>query len=197
MTPSTNPPKTLKSREVAAAAAQSERPRMPAAFSKDPESRRILEEMIFNDRFSEDFEAKTIMVGLDEATAIRAGNALPCIGTSSLTSCVGLAAYDAVAHVGAVAHVRLTASAPDLAHVAKMISHLVDTAYAVGGRNFVLYSFNGRNGNREWNEQLSGFLEQEAGALIAAGTVSRFEQREEHNFVLDARTGDIFTAKVD
>jgi hypothetical protein len=170
---------------------------MPAAFSSNAESRRILEEMIFNDRFSEEFEGKTVMVGLDEASAIKSSNAFPFIGTSSLTSCVGIAAYDPDAKVGAVAHIKLTTSARDFGHVAKMIARLIDTANAVGGRTFILYSFNGRNGSREWNDQLAGFLEREAVTLIASGTVSRFEQREEHNFVLDTRSGEIFTAKID
>ncbi|MFH0884577.1 MAG: hypothetical protein V1861_02610 [Candidatus Micrarchaeota archaeon] len=194
---STKPPMTLRSREAAASAAQSERPRMPAAFSACPESRRIMEEMIFNDRFSEEFEGKTVMVGLDEATAIRASNVFPFIGTSSLTSCVGIAVYDPDAKVGAVAHIKLTATSQDFAHVARMIAQAIETANVVGGRNYVLYSFNGRNGSRDWNDQLAGFLEREAVTLIASGTVSRFEQREEHNFVLDARTGNIFTAKMD
>lgn len=155
-----------------------------------------MEEMIFNHRFNEEFAGKTVMVGVNEVTAIRAGNPLPCIGTSSLTSCMGIAAYDPEAGVAAVAHILLTPAAPNLEHVRKMVARVIEAAAVVGGRKFVLYSFNGRSGSREWNGQLADFLEKQAGSLILEGTVSKFVQREEHNFVLDARTGHIFTAIV-
>jgi hypothetical protein len=156
-----------------------------------------MEEMIFNDRFNEEYAGKTHMVGVNEVTAITSRNPLPCVGTSSLTSCVGIAAYDSQTGVAAVAHIMLATTGPNLEHVGKMIARVIEAANVVGGRSFVLYSFNGRNGARDWNGQLATFIEKEAGSLISAGTVSRFEQKDEHNFVLDARDGSIFTAKPD
>jgi len=156
-----------------------------------------MEEMIFNDRFNEEFASQTLMVGVNEITAIKSSNPFPCIGTSSLTSCVGIAAYDADSGVGAVAHILLANTGPDFEHVGKMIARVIEAGKVVGGRNFILYSFNGRNGTRNWNDQLAGFLMKEAKSLIESGAVSRFEQREEHNFVLDTRNGSIFTARMD
>ncbi len=215
MSHSSKPPQTLRSRDVASAAAapqgqkaalpqgaasrEAESPhhKIPEAFAKDPKWSSILEESIFFDRFDEEFAGKTHMVGVDEVTAVKSSSPLSCIGTSTLTTCIGIAAYDPGNCVGSVAHVNLASETRDFAHVAKMISKAIEVAGIIGGKKFILYSFNGRNGTREWNDALAGFLEAQAGALISSGIVSRFEQREEHNFVLDTRDGSIFTAKVE
>ncbi|MCI0503955.1 hypothetical protein L0Y65_04550 [Candidatus Micrarchaeota archaeon] len=195
MTPSTKPPRTLRSRGMASHATAEEGPRAVSAFAKCPESSRILEEMIFNDRFREEYAGRTHLVGVNEVTAIKSSNPLPCVGTISLTSCVGIAAYDPYNCVGSVGHIKLASATPDLEHVARMLYRVIEAANLIGGKTFVLYSFNGRTGGRVWNDALASFLEKEADALISAGVVSRFEQREEHHFVLDTRNGYIFTAK--
>jgi hypothetical protein len=170
--------------------------RIPESFVKDPKWNRILEESIFFDRFNEEYADKTCMVGVDEVTAVKSSSPLACIGTSTLTTCMGIAAYDPDNCVGSVAHVMLASETQDFGHVAKMISLVIEVAGIIGGKHFILYSFNGRNGTREWNDALAGFLDAQAGSLISSGIVSRFEQREEHNFVLDTRDGSIFTANV-
>lgn len=207
------PPQTLRSRDVASAAApqgpKATRPggaasreaesghhKIPEAFAKDPKWSCILEESIFFDRFNEEFAGKTHMVGVDEVTAVKSSSPLSCIGTSTLSTCIGIAAYDPGNCVGSVAHINLASETQDFEHVAKMISKAIEVALIIGGKQFILYSFNGRSGTREWSDALAGFLEAQAGSLISSGIVSRFEQREEHNFVLDTRNGDIFTAKI-
>lgn len=215
MSQSSKPPQTLRSREVASASAapqgqkapqpggaaphevETGHRRIPEIFVNNPKWNRILEESIFFDRFNEEYAGKTYMVGVDEVTAVKSSSPLACIGTSTLTTCMGIAAYDPGNRVGSVAHVMLASETQDFAHVAKMISRVIEVANIIGGKNFILYSFNGRNGTREWNDALAGFLDAQAGALMAAGTISRFEQREEHHFVLDTRDGCIFTARVE
>jgi|WetSurMetagenome_2_1015567.scaffolds.fasta_scaffold126230_2 hypothetical protein len=214
MSQSSKPPQTLRSRDVAstAAAPQGQKapkpggaaPReaetghhsIPDAFVKDPKWNCILEESIFFDRFNEEYAGKTHMVGIDEVAAVKSSSPLVCIGTSTLSTCIGIAAYDPGNCVGSVAHVNLVSETQDFEHVARMISRVIEVAGILGGKHFLLYSFNGRNGSREWNDSLASFLEAQAGSLISSGIVSRFEQREEHNFVLDTRDGSIFTAKV-
>ncbi len=196
MTHSTKPQRSLRQRDVSFGAQAPERPRLPAAFSRCPESRRIMEEMIFNDRFNEEYAGKTVMVGVNEASAIRARNPLPYIGTSSLSSCLGIAAYDPDTGVAAAAHILLAPGIPNLEHVGRMISRTLELGAALGGTRFLVSVFNGRSGNPERDGALAGFLDKLAASLISEGRASKFVQREEHNFVLDARTGHIFTAIV-
>ncbi len=156
-----------------------------------------MEEMIFNDRFQDEYAAITRMVGVNEVSAVRFSNTLPCVGTSSLSSCIGFAVYDAEAKVGAVAHVFVPKSGEGFQQVAQMLARTVEAADLVGGSKYVLYAFNGRQPDSGRNGPLESAIGEAADALMQSGRVMKFEHREEHNFVLDTRSGDIFTANSD
>jgi len=175
--------------------ANDDAPCIPSSFRLCPESRKLLEEMIFNHRFSERYAGRTNMVGVNEVAAVAFHNRQHCIGTTSLSSCAGFALFDPDSKVGAAAHVRLSQENPALEPVKKILSMLVDAAGMVGGRKYIAYAFNVREGARSWNAELSAFVNGLMANLMDDGVVSHFEHRDERQFVINAKTGDIFTGR--
>ncbi len=186
--------------EPAAARNEGSAPGAMPPFSHTSEAQRIHEERIFRDAFDARYSKRTVLVGVNEASAISARNpkrSIAFVGTMSLSSCIGFAAYDPDAKVGAAAHLMLSTTNPAFEPVDRMLERLIETAAVVGGRRFALFAFNGRSGKRSWNDQLREHLESAVERLKARDVVSSFEHRDEHNFVLDSRNGRIFTVSVD
>ncbi len=141
----------------------------------------------------------------------------PMVGTTSLTSCAGLAVYDPDAKVGGGLHAFfkekevLTDYMRDergreipgteglilinnpFGPFSSLTRGLVDKAISVGGDRFDLYAFNIDFGIRtpNRNRQLRKIAEELLQELEQAGRIRTVSWRNERNFKLDTRTGVI------
>jgi hypothetical protein len=147
--------------------------------------------MRFFDRFNAEKQKTTKIVGVNELAATSAGDAKPRIGTHSLSSCLGIAAYDRERRIGGVAHILLMLSPPFLAPVKAGIFSLISETDKLGGNVYSIYAFNARHGMRLWNEQLCDFLEAFIKLMAATGRVSGFAYNDARNFILNTRNGRI------
>lgn len=194
MTASDNPARKLAYPHGTAGARRGyDGPLMPKAFAACPESRRLMAEMIFDHKFESEFAARTKLVGVNEVHAMKSTASEHCVGTRSLSSCVGFALFDEQKKVGAAAHVMLEADTPAPEPVERMISLLIDAANMVGGSAYRMFIFNAREGARGWNGQLSAFVDNTLQRLSESGIIRGYEHSDARSFVLDTKTGHIFT----
>ncbi|MEW6035704.1 MAG: hypothetical protein AB1529_03770 [Candidatus Micrarchaeota archaeon] len=195
MPDSTRAARALARRSVA----ERDGPEFPSSFAKTPESRRLMEEMIFHDRYLDGYSARTVLAGLNEARAVSAKEEKHCVGTTSLLCCAGIAIYDPSRKVAAAAHLLLPAAMPrepnPVSGLAKILADAISAADALGGSAYLLTAFNFRGGARD--EQLSRMLcrkaEEIAAFLRRTGKLIGVRQRHERQFVLDSRTGGFYT----
>ena len=149
----------------------------------------------FNKVFPQRFMDNTRLVTVNEAAAISGKDGLPCIGTVSLYSCLGLALYDKENMVGGAAHLYLGRKTADAKAVRPMLDLLLELSDSKGGALYHIYAFNALNGVRTWSEELTGHLNGMMFSLIESGRASGFSHRDERNFILDARDGSLFTGR--
>ncbi|MFH0737719.1 MAG: hypothetical protein V1827_03905 [Candidatus Micrarchaeota archaeon] len=159
------------------------------------EEDRVREAVRFNRVFPQKFMGKTHLVAVNEAAAISRADRLPCVGTISLYSCLGLAVHDPQAKVGGAAHLYLDRSKADMEAVGPMLDLLLHLSDAKGGGVYHVYAFNCINGVRTWSEDLTGHLNSLMFGMIESGKASGFSHRDERNFILDVRDGSLFTGR--
>jgi hypothetical protein len=162
-------------------------------------SQHLMEERIFHDRFNERYVDRSVLVGVNEAGATDHGSRFHCIGTTSLSSCVGLLAYDPENHVAAAAHAFIPAKAEGIGRhlysLVELASEMISGADGLGGKSYQLRFFNVLLGAREpaATSQVAWALEGFARLLIAEERIIDIKYRGEYNFVVDSKTGGIFT----
>jgi hypothetical protein len=154
---------------------------------------RMKEASAFHERFQRNFGSLAQMAEENMVIAASSASEKPCIGIKSLFSCLGIAIYDEKHLVGGIAHIYLDPEVPDLEATRAMLENLVDLADALGGKSYFLSSFNCTHGRRIWNHQLIVSMNSLVIGLIEQDKVSGFSHRDERDFVLDVRTGNIFT----
>lgn len=156
-------------------------------------------------------------VGMSFCDVTRAEDTRPRIGTTSLASCAGIAIYDPVAKVGGVAHAffndkeSMTVYARDtsgreipssgrsiivnnpapFAPFEWLSDSLIKKADALGGQQYIYYTFNIEHGCRtpEQNQQLEAVVQSVISQLTTAGKIISTESRHETGFILDTRDG--------
>ena len=177
-------------------------PRLAGAmppFAKTAQSRRLMEEMIFHDRYWEEYSARTILAGLNEARAVSAKDEKNCVGTTSLLCCAGVAIYDPARKVAAAGHLFLPSAVPEagdpVSKLAGLLADAMSAADVLGGRSYLLTAFNFAGGarDRELSEALCRKAAQIARFLKSTGRLIGLEHRPERQFVLDSSTGLFFT----
>ncbi len=198
-------PDSTRAARALARRGQAERdgPAFPSSFAKTPESRRLMEEMIFHDRYWDGYSARTVLAGLDEARAVSANEEKHCVGTTSLLCCAGIAIYDPSRKVAAAAHLSLPSAMPrepnPVSGLAKLLADAISAADALGGSSYLLTAFNFAGGARD--ERLSRALCRKADEISAflrkTGKLLGFVHRHERQFVLDSRAGEFFTGAED
>lgn len=149
-------------------------------------------------------DKETVFVPMGFAVAVSAEDKKPCVGTTSLASCAGIAIYDQERRVAGVAHVFFNekTSGPNGTVVDdptwfrkfdELASWIISAGDKRGGGSYRMTLFNVQGGARtkEQNESLARHVESAVERLRRSGKVSSVDYRSDDNFRIDARTGDI------
>lgn len=162
-------------------------------FHEKNRIRILLENIQFHENMTDKLANETYIVSVNEASAVLGGADKPCIGTTKLSSCVGIALYDPQHGVAAVTHVLLGPFFPSVGPVAEMLSRLFEVGAVLGGSYYSAIVFNAHSGHRTWNEGLVSYIDTFMGSLVRTGTLRSLAHREETNFIMDSRDGSIYT----
>jgi hypothetical protein len=165
----------------------------PKNFGDESRVRILMENIQFNDNMTDSLTRDTYIVTVNEAAGVVSHSDKPCVGTTSLSSCIGISLYDPERHVAAVTHVLLGPFTPVLEPVDQLLSKLLDIGRMLGGSSFRAQVFNAKAGQRTWNDQLIAHVDPLMARLVSCGEIQGFEHRHETNFILDSRNGSIYT----
>ena len=164
-----------------------------------------IKHMTFHDEKLPILESEARIVGVDRLGITTPSTGKPYIGTVGLLCCVGIAIHDPANQVAGVAHLAFGQGFPNpMLSLCKISCDLIAVADKAGGSDkgsgskYNLYYFNIPEGSRMPEETIA--LQEISLAtvrgLFKEGKLRTFEFRDERDFLIDSRNGELVVGRL-